>query len=104
MKVTLNVVPKDECSKYFTNEIESGSLSKGITEDILCAGFLRGGKDTCQGDSGGPLQLALSNPYCMYSIAGVVSFGKFCGFANAPAIYTAVAEYIPWIESIVWPR
>lgn len=55
-----------------------------------------------QGDSGGPLQVVLDNPYCMYSVVGVTSFGKFCGFKNSPAVYTRVSSYVPWIESVVW--
>lgn len=102
MKVTLNLITKEECTTYFKNEIAGQTLSKGITKEMICAGYLKGGKDTCQGDSGGPLQIALANPYCMYSVVGVVSFGKFCGFANSPAIYTNVAQFIPWIEENVW--
>lgn len=56
-----------------------------------------------QGDSGGPLQRVLEKPYCMYSIVGVTSFGKFCAFKFTPAIYTRVSSYIDWIEKIVWP-
>lgn len=56
-----------------------------------------------QGDSGGPLQRILAEPYCMYSIVGVTSFGKFCAFKLSPAIYTRVSSYLDWIETIVWP-
>ncbi|XP_044259506.1 serine protease snake-like isoform X2 [Tribolium madens] len=95
MKVLLNIYPNNRCSKAI-------SLREKIKDTMLCAGKMEGGKDTCQGDSGGPLQIVLEKPYCMYSIIGVTSFGKFCGFANAPAIYTKVSAYVPWIESIVW--
>lgn len=84
-------------------DIGGKSLPSGIITSQLCAGELNGGKDTCQGDSGGPIQIVKNNPYCMYDIVGVTSFGKFCGFKNSPAVYTKVSYYIPWIESIVWP-
>lgn len=58
---------------------------------------------TLQGDSGGPLQRVLAEPYCMYSIVGVTSFGKFCAFKLSPAIYTKVSSYLDWIETTVWP-
>ncbi|GLV40319.1 snake [Carabus blaptoides fortunei] len=102
MKVPLTFIDNKECDKYFEAEKISGALADGITDNMICAGELTGGKDTCQGDSGGPLQIVLSEPYCMYGIVGVVSFGKFCGFANQPAIYTKVIHYVAWIETIVW--
>lgn len=102
MKVTLDIIPNSDCYPHFKNEITTGVLSQGITENIICSGYMKGGKDTCQGDSGGPLQEVLDDPYCMYNIIGVISFGKYCGYANQPAIYTNVAHYIQWIENIVW--
>lgn len=41
--------------------------------------------------------------YCMYTIVGVTSFGKGCGLAGQPAVYARIIEYVPWIESVVWP-
>ncbi|XP_075989223.1 venom protease-like isoform X2 [Anticarsia gemmatalis] len=59
--------------------------------------------DTCQGDSGGPLQVSAVHGSCIYKIIGVTSFGKQCGLADNTGMYTRVAYYVPWIESIVWP-
>jgi secreted trypsin-like serine protease len=55
-----------------------------------------------QGDSGGPLHVRMSEPYCMFDIVGITSFGSICGSRNSPAVYTRVSRFIPWIESIVW--
>ncbi|XP_043268692.1 serine protease snake-like isoform X2 [Venturia canescens] len=103
MKVSLNYVPAEDCAKHFSGESGGRRMSRGLIPNMLCAGVMEGGKDTCQGDSGGPLQRVLKDPYCAYSIVGVTSFGKFCGFKNSPAIYTRVSSYLDWIESVVWP-
>ncbi|RZC43130.1 serine protease snake-like, partial [Asbolus verrucosus] len=97
MKVTLTIYDSPPCAAALKS-----SFQKFVTETMLCAGEMKGGKDTCQGDSGGPLQIVMKEPYCMYGIIGITSYGKFCGFANSPAVYTKVSSYIPWIESIVW--
>ncbi|GJQ82099.1 putative trypsin-like serine protease [Trypoxylus dichotomus] len=98
-KVTLDMISHDECSQFFPPRLV---MKKGLVSSMLCAGVLKGGKDTCHGDSGGPIQIILEDPYCMYSIIGVVSFGTFCGYENSPAIYSNVSHFIPWIEEIVW--
>uniref|UniRef100_A0A336N0F4 CSON009918 protein n=1 Tax=Culicoides sonorensis TaxID=179676 RepID=A0A336N0F4_CULSO len=56
--------------------------------------------DTCLGDSGGPLQIKLlgnakMNPF----LIGVTSFGKACA-DHTPGVYTKIAAYIDWIESV----
>ncbi|XP_071441700.1 serine protease snk-like [Hetaerina americana] len=102
LKVELQLVDAAICNDTFEQEIKSSNkLIRGIDKTMICAGYLAGGKDTCQGDSGGPLQIPFKNA-CMYEIWGITSFGKICGTANSPAVYTRVSEYVPWIESIVW--
>ncbi|XP_075223870.1 serine protease snk-like [Lycorma delicatula] len=95
LKVTLEITPKEDCLDAYRNESKR-ALPQGIHSSMICAGAPEGGKDTCEGDSGGPLTIGLKEPRCMYSIIGITSFGKFCGFAT-PAVYTRVSYFIPWI-------
>lgn len=102
LKVTLALFPHSQCAESYTT---NRRLQNGIVDNTqLCAGSHDSEKDTCQGDSGGPLQVFHPNQYCMYSIIGVTSFGKGCGLAGTPAVYTRVYTYVPWIENIVWPN
>lgn len=99
MTVNLDMTPLSDCQKAYGNNAHG--ISKGILNSQVCAGSP--GKDSCEGDSGGPLQLFPSDPYCMFHVVGVVSFGQFCGFTT-PGVYTRVAHYLSWIEGIVWPQ
>ncbi|CAF2120793.1 unnamed protein product [Rotaria magnacalcarata] len=65
----------------------------------ICAGQLSGGIDTCQADSGGPLMV--ENADSRWEIIGITSFGKLCGNANTPGIYTRVGTYNNFIRSII---
>ncbi|XP_012264277.2 serine protease snake-like [Athalia rosae] len=103
MKVQLTYISEEVCKDTFKTDFGGRQMPDGLITSLICAGEMGGGKDTCQGDSGGPIQRVLEDPYCMYSIVGITSFGKFCGFKNSPAIYSRVSSYVDWIEGIVWP-
>ncbi|XP_017772374.1 PREDICTED: venom protease [Nicrophorus vespilloides] len=102
LKVTLSMFSNNLCrEKYPPNR---SNYKDGILDDSqVCAGSFTERKDTCQGDSGGPLQIYNLNEYCMYTLIGVTSFGKACGIAQVPGVYTRVSHYLEWIENTVWP-
>ncbi|XP_026744118.1 serine protease snake-like [Trichoplusia ni] len=101
-KVTLNKFTTEQCSQKYP---PMRLMKRGFDESSqLCYGDMQVSKDTCQGDSGGPILIKSKKIHCMYTIVGVTSFGRACGFVGEPGIYTRVANYTPWIESIVWPN
>ncbi|XP_055594342.1 venom protease-like [Uranotaenia lowii] len=101
LKVVLDMFSHEECSPQFE---PNRKLKDGIRpESQICAGSRNSSKDTCQGDSGGPLQIYNDeNVYCTYTIIGVTSFGKYCGLAGTPGVYTKVYSYISWIENLIF--
>lgn len=84
--VNVEIVPDDICQEAYPGE---------VTENMLCAGVLAGGKDTCQGDSGGPL-------VCNSALCGITSWGNIpCAEANRPGLYTKVCNYLNWIQDTI---
>ncbi|CAH2062115.1 unnamed protein product, partial [Iphiclides podalirius] len=100
-KVVLNKFSEFECALLFP---PARLLANGFDANTqLCYGDKDKSKDTCQGDSGGPLQLPGGRIHCMYTVVGVTSYGRACGVVGEPGIYSRVAAFVPWIESVVWP-
>ena len=66
-----------------------------ITENMVCAGFKQGGKDSCQGDSGGPLVYQIDGTWQQ---VGIVSFGEGCALPDFPGVYARVEKYNDWIN------
>lgn len=81
--VTVPVVSNQQCNSLYGG---------GITANMVCAGFLAGGRDSCQGDSGGPYVIS-------GTLVGVVSFGYGCARPNYPGVYTRVSQYRNWINN-----
>jgi len=91
---TLQEVDLPLVSQASCNQAYQGA----ITDNMLCAGFTVGGKDSCQGDSGGPL---LYQNNGVWEQVGIVSFGNGCAQAGFPGVYTRVANYDSWIKEFV---
>lgn len=94
--VKLPVVPQDECRESYT----SRSVSYNITDNMFCAGFFDGGRDTCLGDSGGAFVMEdrVSQRWVVF---GLVSWGgpEECGSQRVYGVYTRVAKYVDWIQN-----
>ncbi|KAH8297410.1 hypothetical protein KR044_011420 [Drosophila immigrans] len=60
-----------------------------IYQEMLCAGYRNGGKDSCQGDSGGPLMHEKNG---RWYLIGVVSAGYSCASRGQPV---SVSTHIP---------
>ncbi len=87
----LPLVLRSVCNEPF-------SYDGKITENMICAGVLAGGKDSCQGDSGSGLTIDASSAP---KLAGIVSWGEGCARPNRVGIYTRVANYADWVNQCV---
>jgi len=82
-----------------SRQCEDWHKAKGINvivyDEMMCAGYLNGDKDSCQGDSGGPLMIQEGG---RWYLAGIVSAGYSCAERKQPGIYHKVAYTSDWIS------
>ncbi|XP_037844800.1 coagulation factor IX isoform X2 [Chlorocebus sabaeus] len=66
-----------------------------IYNNMFCAGFHEGGRDSCQGDSGGPHVTEVEGTSFL---TGIISWGEECAMKGKYGIYTKVSRYVNWIK------
>uniref|UniRef100_A0A8C7LT21 trypsin n=1 Tax=Oncorhynchus mykiss TaxID=8022 RepID=A0A8C7LT21_ONCMY len=81
--VDIPILSKKACDESYPGQ---------ITDTMVCAGYLEGGKDACQGDSGGPV-------VCNGELQGVVSWGYGCAEPGNPGVYAKVCIFNDWLTS-----
>lgn len=97
------LISRETCNCLYNINAKPGE-PHSIQQDMVCAGYVKGGKDACQGDSGGPLSCPVGG---LWYLAGVVSWGDACGAPNRPGVYTLTSSYASWIHHLaaeVQPR
>ncbi|XP_038104588.1 trypsin-1-like isoform X1 [Culex quinquefasciatus] len=95
-EVIVPILSNEDCRKSAYGE-------RRITDNMLCAGYPEGMKDSCQGDSGGPLHVTtdseMESAESIYQIAGVVSWGEGCAKPNYPGVYSRVNRFEAFISN-----
>ncbi|KAH8319861.1 hypothetical protein KR074_008337, partial [Drosophila pseudoananassae] len=95
--VDVSVVPERICKQKLASVLKEPFIWH---ESLLCTGGAKG-KDSCLVDGGGPLACPLADDPSRRELAGIVNWGTECGCVNMPAMYTNVANMLPWINEIM---
>ncbi|XP_060548725.1 serine protease 27-like [Pantherophis guttatus] len=92
-EVLLPLIDRATCEVLYSDFKEPG-MANAIKDDMMCAGYMEGGKDACQADSGGPLLCPWNGDWVL---AGVVSWGDVCAAPKRPGVYIRVSAHTSWI-------
>jgi len=96
-KIEVPLVEQKQCQVLF-RKTRLGPYFR-LHNSYLCAGGEQG-KDACVGDGGGPL-ICFNEETQAYTQVGITAWGIGCGTKDVPGAYTNVAEFLPWIDSII---
>ncbi|XP_044160576.1 serine protease 27-like [Bufo gargarizans] len=97
-KVKVELIDNTHCNTMYNSGRASRSSYSLIKDDMMCAGYQEGKKDSCQGDSGGPLMYNVNGVWLQI---GITSWGIGCAMANRPGVYTRVQYYQSWLQQYV---
>jgi secreted trypsin-like serine protease len=98
-QVELNLTTNEECRQILAASLGINAENTGITDKMICAPQPVGidGRGSCQGDSGGPLIVQTgTGPQQV----GIVSWGIGCAATGFPGVYTRVAEFKDWLNTL----
>ncbi|XP_043834152.1 testisin-like [Dromiciops gliroides] len=96
-EVQVPLIDQKTCNNYY-EKAKPYIRFPLVFDDMICAGFSYGKKDTCQGDSGGPLVCKVNGTWHQ---AGIVSWGVGCGRPSLPGVYTNVSIHTKWIQNVI---
>ena len=90
-QVTVPIVSNGVCNQ---------AMGGVIKDNMLCAGFVDGGKDACIGDSGGPL-VVFDTESQSWRQVGITSFGIGCAEPGVYGVYTRLEMFKDFISSTI---
>ncbi|XP_036807238.1 coagulation factor VII [Oncorhynchus mykiss] len=88
-RLAVPILPNSECT------LKSGF---NFTQNMLCAGYMKGNQEACRGYDGSPLVTYYGTTHFLM---GVVGWGKGCPKQGFYGVYTAVANYLDWAEEVM---
>ncbi|XP_062993326.1 serine protease 27-like [Elgaria multicarinata webbii] len=97
-KLQVPIIDIQTCRRLYSIDMGQSLPRKQIQDDMMCAGYAEGMKDTCKGDSGGPLMCKMNQEWLL---AGIVSWGEGCAEKNRPGVYIRLTSYQDWIHRII---
>ncbi|XP_020666267.3 serine protease 27 [Pogona vitticeps] len=97
-KLQVPIIDIQTCRRLYNIDMGQSLPRKQIQDDMMCAGYAEGMKDSCKGDSGGPLMCKMNHEWLL---AGIVSWGEGCAERNRPGVYIRLTSYQEWIQRII---